>query len=51
MVHWQSVPLPWLLAGDIIDEGNGREFVTVRSATPGPDDIQYFMRLRVEVEP
>jgi hypothetical protein len=51
MIHWQAVPIPWQLADEIVDEGNGYEWLTVLSSVPLPVDGQLFMRLRVEQGP
>ena len=51
MVHWSAVPTPWLLAEEIVDQGDGYEWLTVLASAPLPVDGQYFMRLRVENAP
>jgi len=49
--HWQSLPIPWPLVGDALDNGDGSEWVTVRSNVPLTPASQRFMRLRVEILP
>jgi hypothetical protein len=48
MSHWQPVPIPWRLAGEIVDHGNGYEWLTVLAFSPLPVHGQLYMRLRVE---
>jgi hypothetical protein len=51
MTTWQALPLPWQLAGDPVDEGNGYERVTVPASVPMSAAGPRFLRVTVVGDP
>jgi len=51
MQNWSLVPTPWQVVGDIVDEGNGCERLTVPASESMSDGGQLYLRVRVQDGP